>query len=114
MGIGITCKYKLDLVLPYPAAPAGGKARRRKHVPAVLIGNHQRQAAVRKTPRCVIHPLPLPGARPQIRRTGRNGIGRYLERFWHIVGLAQDRRSEERRGGKEWVSTCGSRWSPCN
>src|SRR3546814_8818217 len=69
MGIGITCKYKLDLVLPYPAAPAGGKARQRKHVPAVLIGNHQRQAAVRKTPRCVIHPLLWPDARPQIRRT---------------------------------------------
>src|SRR3546814_17814730 len=24
-----------------------------------------------------------------------------------------DRRSEERRVGKEWVSTCRSRWSPC-
>src|SRR3546814_19610728 len=23
-------------------------------------------------------------------------------------------RSEERRVGKEWVSTCSSRWSPCN
>src|SRR3546814_17250405 len=32
MGIGITCKYKLDLVLPYPAAPAGGKADRKSVV----------------------------------------------------------------------------------
>src|SRR3546814_3996816 len=32
MGIGITCKYKLDLVLPYPAAPAGGKAERKSVV----------------------------------------------------------------------------------
>src|SRR3546814_13984326 len=24
------------------------------------------------------------------------------------------RRSEERRVGKEWVSTCRSRWSPCH
>src|SRR3546814_20631862 len=23
-------------------------------------------------------------------------------------------RSEERSGGKEWVSTCRSRWSPCH
>src|SRR3546814_16957067 len=28
--------------------------------------------------------------------------------------LAIARRSEERRGGKEWVSTCRSRWSPIN
>src|SRR3546814_12641278 len=25
-----------------------------------------------------------------------------------------DRRSEERRGGKEWVSTCRARWSPAH
>src|SRR3546814_11329064 len=29
----------------------------------------------------------------------------------HAVG-AQVKRSEERRVGKEWVSTCRSRWSP--
>src|SRR3546814_15577939 len=28
------------------------------------------------------------------------------------VGKSIDLRSEERRGGKEWVSTCRSRWSP--
>src|SRR3546814_18559802 len=27
-------------------------------------------------------------------------------------GLRFDHRSEERRVGKEWVSTCSSRWSP--
>src|SRR3546814_20026484 len=29
-----------------------------------------------------------------------------------IVPLLEKRRSEERRVGKEWVSTCRSRWSP--
>src|SRR3546814_11321360 len=28
------------------------------------------------------------------------------------IGPAMALRSEERRGGKEWVSTCRSRWSP--
>src|SRR3546814_21076688 len=30
-----------------------------------------------------------------------------------VGGRAGDIRSEERRVGKEWVSTCSSRWSPC-
>src|SRR3546814_21028015 len=29
-----------------------------------------------------------------------------------LVSGAVEVRSEERRGGKEWVSTCRSRWSP--
>src|SRR3546814_12906257 len=28
------------------------------------------------------------------------------------LGVVLERRSEERRVGKEWVSTCRSRWSP--
>src|SRR3546814_16180920 len=28
------------------------------------------------------------------------------------MGMVFQNRSEERRGGKEWVSTCRSRWSP--
>src|SRR3546814_6601705 len=45
----------------------------------------------------------LPGRRP---------------RLWHLAGNDESRclyiqlRSEERRGGKECVSTCRSRWSP--
>src|SRR3546814_12188219 len=31
-----------------------------------------------------------------------------------ILDLAEDNRSEERRVGKEGVSTCRSRWSPCH
>src|SRR3546814_15098959 len=29
-----------------------------------------------------------------------------------VIAAALRDRSEERRGGKEWVSTCRSRWSP--
>src|SRR3546814_1673917 len=32
--------------------------------------------------------------------------------FQRFVGTGQDQRSEERRVGKECVSTCRSRWSP--
>src|SRR3546814_12738987 len=35
--------------------------------------------------------------------------------FWHVspvAGLMPSYRSEERRVGKEWVSTCRSWWSP--
>src|SRR3546814_13954499 len=37
-------------------------------------------------------------------------IRRSRDRFW--VGVHDDDRSEERRVGKECVSTCRSRWSP--
>src|SRR3546814_14792653 len=37
----------------------------------------------------------------------RVGIGRVLRHQW-----CDAQRSEERRVGKEWVSTCRSRWSP--
>src|SRR3546814_11618913 len=29
-----------------------------------------------------------------------------------VLGIDTDKKSEERRVGKEWVSTCRSRWSP--
>src|SRR3546814_19084809 len=31
-----------------------------------------------------------------------------------LMTVARSHRSEERRVGKEWVSTCRSRWSPCH
>src|SRR3546814_5591844 len=42
---------------------------------------------------------------------------RYLQRLFaesdhSVVGYIRDKRSEERRVGKECVSTCRSRWSP--
>src|SRR3546814_16217731 len=60
----------------------------------------------------------------QRRRTGsilnkgeaRNALARAI--FFNRLGELRDRtfenRSEERRVGKEWVSTCRSRWSPYN
>src|SRR3546814_16193470 len=55
----------------------------------------------------------------QVGRVQRNGAARSLQATFdgeltdavHRDGLA---RSEERRGGKESVSTCRSRWSPHN
>src|SRR3546814_17304150 len=45
----------------------------------------------------------------QVHRLGRRGADRL-----HLAPLdhAPQLRSEERRVGKEWVSTCRSRWSP--
>src|SRR3546814_18329460 len=39
-----------------------------------------------------------------------NGMGIVAFGFQTLVGIG---RSEERRGGKECVSTCRIRWSPC-
>src|SRR3546814_13896960 len=38
--------------------------------------------------------------------------GMYATPIIYSVNLVPERRSEERRGGKECVSTCRSRWSP--
>src|SRR3546814_19390362 len=59
------------------------------------------------------HDIPTERARDQFRRRGRkiplpNETGAREDRF---AGLG-DPRSEERRGGEEWVSTCRSRRSP--
>src|SRR3546814_14628246 len=40
------------------------------------------------------------------------GFKMVRERFTSRVTLDPPQRSEERRVGKEWVSTCRSRWSP--
>src|SRR3546814_12348461 len=42
-------------------------------------------------------------------------VGRYVTDAWHPIlenRVVHEHRSEERRVGKEWVSTCRSRWSP--
>src|SRR3546814_11346819 len=65
---------------------------------------------------------------PQYARVARRGVGRFIGHR-HQAGQAETGRqplqppggklpvrvaaeSEERRVGKEWVSTCRSRWSP--
>src|SRR3546814_13320053 len=49
-----------------------------------------------------------------------NAVDLFLRRRDHRLrgtrapGVGRAARSEERSGGKEWVVTCRSRWSPCN
>src|SRR3546814_15003305 len=68
----------------------------------------------------------MSGAAIRQDRFGSGNKTKHLHRFWpHILGAAMAgkmnsnaggqivyRRSEERRVGKECVSTCRSRWSP--
>src|SRR3546814_18531569 len=82
------------------------------HGPAVGAADHPDAAAV--------------GARRRGRRRQGNSeaAGVLLQRAAACQPSPGDRtgtavprerpRSEERRGGKEWVSTCRSRWSPVN
>src|SRR3546814_8330647 len=43
------------------------------------------------------------------------GNGMVAVTNWHLLQETGDElRSEERRVGKEWVRTCGSRWTPCH
>src|SRR3546814_15438366 len=50
-----------------------------------------------------------------VQQTGMNGkvyVGGHM--VGCMVAHDQDARSDERRVGKECVSTCNSRWSPCH
>src|SRR3546814_6868703 len=49
---------------------------------------------------------------PQARTMWTSIRTRWMEWDWHGATLFNLRRSEERRVGKECVSTCRSRWSP--
>src|SRR3546814_15879917 len=40
------------------------------------------------------------------------GVDRFLSRYTYGARIAMEERSEERRVGKEGVSTCRSGWSP--
>src|SRR3546814_21160651 len=83
---------RLDIVLPYrddarggDREPQGDNALLRHQVVSTLLECERDDAALRA--RGLLPP-------------GYEG-----------AGFAADR-SEERRGGQEWVSTCRSRWSP--
>src|SRR3546814_7890726 len=52
---------------------------------------------------------------PALRKRGGEGIDERMQVLWLEAAekaLAENSRSEERRVGKEWVSTCRSRWAP--
>src|SRR3546814_14846383 len=76
---------------------------------AILVGDAQRIAKTRCNDQCRGLALAL-----QPRVGGDSGS--YLDRFDAIPGdeFVVFQRSEERRVGKECVSTCRSRWSPVN
>src|SRR3546814_14437088 len=46
----------------------------------------------------------------EARRWALDGRFRLEDRYAGVIGAVYDGRSEERRGGKEWVSTGRSRW----
>src|SRR3546814_12723030 len=84
---------RLGLAAPgQPDAPAA-RGRRTRGVPA-------RQSRARRH---------LYG---YVAKLGNRGLARSVREA--RTGLAARARSEERRGGKEWVSTCISLWSPYN
>src|SRR3546814_8028709 len=49
---------------------------------------------------------------PRLADAAMDKIGQIPQGRRNGFDLASARRSEERRVGKEWVSTCRSRWSP--
>src|SRR3546814_13973280 len=79
-----------DACSPLPAIPTPQMERRRRAAPpAAESGNKFSQNS-------------FPRFRSQLQARNRKG------------GAVPIGRSEERRVGKEWVSTCRSRWSPCH
>src|SRR3546814_13623206 len=50
----------------------------------------------------------------EIQAIRRTPVGRLPYGLQKRVELARALRSKERRGGKECVSKCGTRWSPCH
>src|SRR3546814_11849214 len=82
---------------------AGGKpGRRRGRVARGMAEGHRREISVARG-----------DGKDQGARLGR-GDGDAEKAAGRAEGTASRRqqRSEERRDGKEWVSTCRSRWSP--
>src|SRR3546814_4395567 len=53
-------------------------------------------------------------AHPIMRPALANNVDRVTATFTDSLNASIDKRSEERRVGKECVSTCRSRWSPCH
>src|SRR3546814_12600055 len=90
-----------DLVIARPAVAATARHRRRHDVGDIAIAGLIVRAAIAIGVDIAIGPrLAVRGARPDILGKGARPVA--------VI----TRRSEERRGGKECVSTCRSRWSP--
>src|SRR3546814_16240875 len=86
---------------------------------AVLDGDDgiiadQRLPVFRHLDRAQLQPLAIPMVFAVLEELGAGGFQRDHHILARLVagGLHGLHRSEERRVGKVWVSTCGSRWSP--
>src|SRR3546814_2000105 len=84
---------------------------RRRHTRCALVTGVQTCALP-----IYIEPLPRSGLAPQaVAQTMLEGFNRHYSLFRYGAQRAKalyESRSEERRVGKECVSTCRSRWSP--
>src|SRR3546814_2842837 len=88
---------------------------RRRHTRCALVTGVQTCALpIFFEPEMLIAGRAMAGAmerlRPLLAETGVETIGKFL--MGTVKGDVHDIRSEERRVGKECVSTCRSRWSP--
>src|SRR3546814_15006425 len=132
MGGPYTCSFVIDAVVPYQqlACEESGsdlrvlktKMRRRRvgwHDPNFGVRFEDYMAAIEAA-------VPQGGMRfiaesslsllseAHVKRLQRNGFDAVLPGIesWYDLGNKSKTRSEERRVGKECVSTCRSRWSP--
>src|SRR3546814_3089617 len=78
---------------------------RRRHTRCALVTGVQTCAL----PICI---LPRASIRAVEIEHGLDGVGGGMDQGAQLLGADIVRRSEERRVGKECVSTCRSRWSP--
>src|SRR3546814_15477317 len=93
LALGVLCGG--EGILPADVVPVVDVERQRQH--ARLVGQLSEQRIGRRTGAAALR-------------------GEQLDHYWaSLAGFGAQRqhcRSEERRGGKEWGSTCRSRWSP--
>src|SRR3546814_14505978 len=89
-------------------------ARRSGALPARRPYFHEQQAAVGDPPRrrAGLRRI-LSVGRRRVERCGPDALAR-VDAALNVGWAEAGRRAEERRGGKECVSTCRSRWSPCH
>src|SRR3546814_15574483 len=110
-----------------PSTPEGREIVRRLVAQAdVVVANLPHAALVRLgldydslaavNPRVILATASAFGSEgPLAARVGFDGIGQAMSGTVHLTGTADQpyrARSDERRGGKERVSTCRLRWSP--
>src|SRR3546814_12618192 len=114
---------RTDTLFPYTTLVRSGNYLRISPSSVSIIGYHPEEMIGQSGIRFIL-PDDLAMARSEMRlmregRQMRNFTCRYRHQNGQAVTLAwtgqwpePDRRPDERRGGKEWVGTGSSRWSP--